>query len=275
MKEQYYYQRVEAEERTQFKRFIKKVDTSWNVTPHFHDMCEIVLYKKINGELRLNKVTYPISSNMILVIPPFAIHSFKVKPGTSEYYVCQFPDYMFSRVKWRGKRGNNYYILYEAAKKDFTSLWNILSLTSQVSHKDGADKVLEIEKVSLLLAWLRTAVKEDRLLFQIYEDRFLPLFRKLNKEQIFSMPIDEAASLLGMSRSGFTSVFRSTFNISWNDFLTDRKISFAKTLLLTTEKPITEIAYMLNYYDTSFFTKSFKQHTGELPKDFRKHSERK
>lgn len=53
------------------------------------------------------------------------------------------------------------------------------------------------------------------------------------------------------------------------DLYESQLLELSKELLLSTNKPIAEIARQL-YYDPSNFTKFFKTYTGQTPKEFRK-----
>ena len=50
----------------------------------------------------------------------------------------------------------------------------------------------------------------------------------------------------------------------------ERKLEKAKYLLLRTDESVTDIAYMLDFSDSSYFTKVFKTDTGLTPSKFRK-----
>ena len=48
-----------------------------------------------------------------------------------------------------------------------------------------------------------------------------------------------------------------------------RRMDRAKALLVETELSVKEIAYRLNFFDPYFFSRQFKQVTGQAPTDFR------
>lgn len=52
-------------------------------------------------------------------------------------------------------------------------------------------------------------------------------------------------------------------------YLLDRRMTYARELLLTTKMPIAEVAVACGFEDTSYFTRVFKQHYGSTPSAMR------
>jgi AraC-like DNA-binding protein len=54
------------------------------------------------------------------------------------------------------------------------------------------------------------------------------------------------------------------------EVIRDRKLLEAKRMLVNLDLNVSEIAYQLNFSDSSHFSKFFKKHTGRSPEEFRK-----
>lgn len=52
-------------------------------------------------------------------------------------------------------------------------------------------------------------------------------------------------------------------------YLLDKRMTYARELLLTTEMPIADVAMACGFEDTSYFTRVFKQHYGNTPSGIR------
>lgn len=48
-----------------------------------------------------------------------------------------------------------------------------------------------------------------------------------------------------------------------------RKLIEAKNLLVTTDKPVSEIGFELGYEEKAYFTRVFKKNSGQTPTEFR------
>ena len=84
------------------------------------------------------------------------------------------------------------------------------------------------------------------------------------------LSMHEVAREVGISGSYFSSCFKLHTGITFKDFLNNVRIDKAKTLLLSTEKSITTIAYDVGYGDSNYFSTIFKKKTGNTPRQFRK-----
>ena len=70
----------------------------------------------------------------------------------------------------------------------------------------------------------------------------------------------------------FSNLFKATFGVSVKQYIMDKKIERAKTMLIV-DTPTHTVAEALNFYDTASFSNYFKKKTGLTPKEFRFKSE--
>lgn len=81
--------------------------------------------------------------------------------------------------------------------------------------------------------------------------------------------IQAMASQVGLGRTKFHAIYKSLFGISPITDLINMRISSAKTLLLHSNKSISEIAEQLGYNNLAHFTKQFRANVGLSPGQFR------
>lgn len=79
----------------------------------------------------------------------------------------------------------------------------------------------------------------------------------------------EFALQLHMSESKFSKVFKKKVGKSFMDYIIELRINKAKELLMEPEVRIGEIAAMIGYQDSRYFSQLFKRATGEHQKSFR------
>lgn len=72
-----------------------------------------------------------------------------------------------------------------------------------------------------------------------------------------------------LSVSRYNAVFRSQFGVSPTEYLTKIRMSTACELLTSTDLPIKEIAAMVGYADSHFFSRVFRSRLGVSPKAYR------
>lgn len=86
--------------------------------------------------------------------------------------------------------------------------------------------------------------------------------------------VEEIASLVNLSYSHLSAVFKRETKFTIMDYLTQVRIDQAKKLLITTMMSIAEIAYAVGYQDAKYFSRAFFRTTRIRPSEFRKLNQR-
>jgi len=73
----------------------------------------------------------------------------------------------------------------------------------------------------------------------------------------------------GMSVSRFSCVFREALGTSPLDYVAATRMREARRLLRALGQSIAEVAYAVGFQDSNYFSRSFKQHHGMSPREFR------
>lgn len=98
--------------------------------------------------------------------------------------------------------------------------------------------------------------------------------RKINahvEEHFGGRPtLDEAASLVRVSKSHFSRAFRKTFGRSFSQYVTSYRMEHARLLLATTDIPLSQIALICGLSDQSHLTRLFHRHFGAPPNAWRR-----
>ncbi|KXX67502.1 AraC family transcriptional regulator [Flammeovirga sp. SJP92] len=82
--------------------------------------------------------------------------------------------------------------------------------------------------------------------------------------------IEMLCKKIGYSKTKLHNLFKSYFNYSMYDYIKYLRLSKAKSLLLTTTLPISEISIQVGYQSIPHFTNRFKKEFGVTPVQFRK-----
>jgi AraC-like DNA-binding protein len=82
--------------------------------------------------------------------------------------------------------------------------------------------------------------------------------------------VDYYAEKLHITGGHLNSIVKDNFGITAKRFILCRNILEAKRILQYTDMSIDEIADRLNYENTTYFIRTFKEHTGHTPLQFRK-----
>ena len=85
-----------------------------------------------------------------------------------------------------------------------------------------------------------------------------------------NLSVEELAKMAGFHPSYFSRYFKRYMGMSPIRYINEHKMSLAKHLVSTTERPIKEIAAQLGFADQFGFSKKFKACFGSSPSEFRK-----
>lgn len=86
--------------------------------------------------------------------------------------------------------------------------------------------------------------------------------------------VDEIIRQYGLSPSRFRMIFKSQTDKAPLEYIIDYRINQAKNLLLSGRYNMTEVSYMVGYDDMHYFSRLFKQKTGQTPSQFVKNNKK-
>jgi two-component system response regulator YesN len=122
--------------------------------------------------------------------------------------------------------------------------------------------------------WLADVVSEiASTVAHVYEKRSKAIIRNARKfiEENYSKDLSykDVAKEVFVSPSYFLSLFKEETGLTFVDYLTSVRIERAKALLVTSDKPITEIAYEVGFNNANYFSSIFKKIAGITAKEYR------
>lgn len=145
-------------------------------------------------------------------------------------------------------------VIREEEERD---IWE--SLDRAVTAEDMLAVIKRITELSMESAMHRKSSENLMLAAQDY------IRRRLSDD----LGIDELAGHLGISASYFSLLFKQHFGETFVEYMTRQRMEMAKSLLLMTDKSITEIGRSVGYAERRYFTKVFQRYTGDIPSVYR------
>ena len=146
-------------------------------------------------------------------------------------------------------------------------LENILEEYS--GNREFSSKIIKGYLMALLAKILQiTNANDDQKqapgsLYKRYQELVIKECPRLNKVKDF-------AKLLNTTPQNLNAACRRQIGTSAKELILNQLILESKRHLLHTEKTVTEIAYSLQFSDTSYFVKFFKKRVGLSPQQFRR-----
>ena len=111
---------------------------------------------------------------------------------------------------------------------------------------------------------LKIAGKEAKPYFDLSE-----VIEYINDNYHKRITSKELADILGLSVSQLDRKFKAFAGVSPQTYILKVRINAASTLLVQTDKSITEIYLETGFYDQSYFGRQFKKFTGVTPRQYR------
>jgi len=103
------------------------------------------------------------------------------------------------------------------------------------------------------------------------EDEFYSRFLAVVNESMGDpdLSVDDLASRMGLGRSQLYRKIKALTNFSPVELLRDLRLRRARTMLTTTQKNISEIAYEVGFSTPAYFTRCYRETFGETPTELR------
>ena len=150
----------------------------------------------------------------------------------------------------------------------------ILNQIRKFSGTEASAKLFFKSKVdeiaALLLRRTENIQKAEHSVFSADHAAIMQTIEFINKNLHKRLPLETLAKMSCMSPSKFKYVFKAVTGFSLTDYLVNKKMEKACSLLLNTNMYVANIAQSLGYRSTGYFSACFEKHTGMLPNEYRK-----
>ncbi len=152
----------------------------------------------------------------------------------------------------------------EAIKTNVNTKALILRMQKELLCLDGIDQ-LQLQHLLLEL------VSNQKQKTYINNPRWVLLLNELLHEK-WNEPIalEEISKHVGAHPVTISKNFRKYFHCTLGEYRRKLKIERTIDLIKYTSQSLSEIAFYCGFTDQSHFTRNFKEHTGFLPRDYRK-----
>ncbi len=247
------------------------------------------LYYVTKGHARViiyDKV-YELTPNNMYLIPAFAKHSYECNDIFEHYYIHIYED-----IQSTSSFMEDFIFPFEIPAKDvdlhlFKRLCEInpmmkLPQSNPVFYDNNS--ILEqnivknkqrllyyrVESRGILYILLARFLKEGKLRLETENMGVRKCLAYIRKNIDKNINIDTLVELACVSKDHMIRLFKKETGFTPVQYIINKRIERAQLLLVSSNKSIKEIAYMLSYEDYSYFTRLFKKATGMSPIKYRR-----
>ena len=251
---------------------------SWNM-PQVHSHSFFEIYCLLEGERNFfleNKI-YVLREPSIIIVPPFYMHKTEGKANINVNLLIssdaltpdedQFLRSFTEPITIEGNTESEQ--LFFALLKEFSSNKKAMALNEEYAFCF----------IKTMLYFLRTAKikplenstispshKTDALIFKVVQ--------YISKHYAERLTLEFLSDMFFISKNSLGRRFNKVMNCSVIDYLSKVRFSESKKLLLTTNKPISEIASLCGFSSANYYSLIFKKNLGISPQNYRNRNKR-
>lgn len=241
-------------------------------TLHLHSQVELVLVEKGSAQVFVDGNQMIISEGSGILVSPHTIHRFHSDNPENKISFFIFGTEFIPDFKVFFESAKVPYVILDKNRCPEFALAQIKYLVD-FSHSYSVGKTVVKGLMTALLSGMMPAYSGGE--FPKYNDRSsnfeicrqLLLYIDNNISQDLSL--EKISKALNIVPSYVSTVFSRSFNISLNTYITQKRISVAKALLMNSPKTITEIAFDSGFSSIRSFNRRFKESEGVTPSEFR------
>lgn len=249
---------------------------------HWHTAMEIIMPIENTYAVGMNKMAYSLKVGDILIIPPGELHALYA-PSTGSRIVMLFDASLLGNVK--GFSGILPLLMQPRiiSKDTAPDIYDVQKdLLFRIQDEYNGNNPLREAAIYALIIQLFVNIGRNHMdsetLFPLvrqgkqkeYIEKFNMIFDYIDKNYTEDLSLDAVSGVAGFSKFHFSRLFKQFTDMSFYDYLNQRRVRAAETLLLDPDIPITEIAMRSGFSSISTFNRVFKSVKECTPSEFKK-----
>ncbi|MGV0977757.1 MULTISPECIES: AraC family transcriptional regulator [unclassified Empedobacter] len=247
---------------------------------HSHNYYHLVYFTEGSGEHLIDFEKFEAKSRTMYFMKPGQVHQWYFKEKY-DGFVVNFSDNFFDWIGINSSILQKFRFLQSILVKDHVveilpdlqeKIANYFEEMIQENHQDNQFSNLKIGfHLMNLFIDIERSLESVNVKTNDYQSVLLHNFQSLIDQNFKTKKLPkEYAELLYITPNHLNALCKDILGTSAGELIRSRIVLEAKRLLVNKEISVTEIAYLLNFQDASYFVKFFKKYTEFTPEQFRK-----
>lgn len=234
--------------------------------PNWHSNIEILHFTFGNGQVIIGNEAINVKAGGTAVINTNVLHSV-ISDKRLEYY-CLIIDSDF--LKYNGIYCDKTEFKSYVESEQLSNIFN--AVVSEITTDKGFQEAgVKAELLRLMLSLSREYSTPVSTVSPSSTNESIRLAIGYIRSHIYDrISLDEIAAEVGLSKYHFSREFKKATGMTLINYINAIRCIHAKKLLLKNEYPIHEISLKCGFENDSYFSKTFKKHTGFLPSELAK-----
>lgn len=241
---------------------LQKVE-GMRIQPHLHTSAELLFIEKGEAALTTGTLEYKLTKGDFVFIMPSMLHCIVPDSDDTVVYVINIKCELISDIikRYSGLRPASPVL---KAINVPPHLLYALSAISTERDKNIAHSWIHL-MVNLVTSKLRFAEIHDGVTSDL-SNRVLTYLSIHFREQI---SLDQLAEAMGVSRFHLSHLFSNKLGIGFKEYLNNLRVECAKSILRSTDIPVSEIYEASGFENQRTFNRVFRDSTGQSPRNYR------
>ncbi len=246
--------------------------------PHSHNFYLAILFTQGSGSHEVDFNTYAVQPGSIFFLNPGQTHHWELSDDTKGYiffhtqsfYDLQYTQASINRFPFYYSMHNLPCLYLESKELDITSLFTNVyneSLTEQPLKRQKLLSLINLIYIECTRIYLLQNPADDKNRNSYY-NKFRQLEQLVNEQFKHEKSPARYADMLNVSAKHLNRIAQAVAGKTVTDIIHDRVLLEAKKELVLQKRNFGEIAYLLGYNDYAYFSRLFKNRTGETPSQF-------
>ena len=247
--------------------------------PHKHAFYIVILITHGSGVHTIDFQKYTVAPNTVFFLKPGQVHGWELSPDadgqlvffTSEFYLKEFPHRKLYHFPFYNSLLAKPILLLPSAETNL-----LLPVFRKLKKEYAGQRWMRNEMLgnylNVLLISLARLAKLQETETSVPGNEML-LLQNLEQllEQHFKahQPVTFYAEHLHITPKHLNEVCKRSLGKTTNELMQERLLLEAQRLLVHSDLTSSQIATELGYFDTTYFFRFFKKHTGQTPEQFR------
>lgn len=226
--------------------------------PHYHDVCELVLFGAVRGHVDLDGIRYPLSPGCAVFVPSLAQHDFAL-------------DAALVAALAGGAEGADLRTAFCATPGRVAR--DRIAMLARWLLESGHDARLAEQVARTLLLAAAAAPRAPGHRLHLRGDtlrRLRPAIEQLRRDPAHAPSAEQAAVLCALSPAYFSRRFHQQLGMPWSDYVRAHRLHLACQRLLESRRSVASIANELGFASPSHFGELFQRRFGVTPHTYRR-----
>lgn len=246
-----------------------KYSGDWFSIPHSHSYAELFYIVGGEGKFQINEKLFSVRPNQLIVINPNVIHtevSFESHP--LEYIVIGIEGLEFGASE--NKEENYSVYTFKENSGVLSCMRNILS---EMQNRDAKFQIVCQAYLDIIVVELmrNTGVSISSIHSKLPVNRQCAMVKRyIDHHYKENITLDKLAEKVSINKYYMAHAFKREYGISPVNYTISCRIREGKRLLQETDLTQSQIAEILGFSSSSYFSQTFRNAEGKTPTEYRK-----